>query len=355
MASQSDVHRLVDLRSDALCAPTEAMWEAMRRAEVGWALKGEDQAVNKLEAIGAELLGKEAALFVPTCSMANVLALMTIGEPGTRLIAGRTMHVATTEALSLAHPIGLIPHLVDDGPGVPDWDEIVEAFACCDKGPGARVSLLCLENSHNNAGGVAITAERTVAVADIARRFGAAVHLDGARLFNSAVALGVPASSLAEPADTVSISLSKGLGAPLGALLCGSQAVIEGARLSAKRIGAASMHKAGIFAAAGLVALTTMIDQLAEDNDRAAMLARSIAELPGLYVRPQDAQTNLVLVELAPSSPPAHEIVAELARRGVLALARAQHSIRFVTYRQISDRDISLAAQALGRVVGETS
>jgi threonine aldolase len=337
--------KVIDLRSDALCAPTAEMWEAMRRAEVGWALYGEDRNVRELEELGASILGKEAALLVSTCSMANVLGLMTLAPPGTRLVAGRTMHVATTEALSISHPLGLMLDLVDDSSGVLIPEAVRDAITGLHRESQPRVSVVCLENSHNNAGGVAVSPAQTDAVADVAHRLGATIHLDGARLFNVAVALSVTPLKLAEAADTVAISLTKGLGAPWGALLCGSRAVIQDARINARRIGAASVHKAGIFAAAGIVALTVMPGRLGGDHHWAGELARELCSLPGLHV--PEPRTNLVLADTSSTGLTAMEIVTRLGQQHILVLARSRTSIRFATYRQIGGPEIKMAIEAL--------
>jgi len=338
---------VIDLRTDALSTPTEAMWEAMRRAEVGWAVRDEDPAVNELQRLAAELTGKEAALLVPACSTANLLALMTLGQHGTQVILEAGSHIVTTEEFGMVSVAGLFPRLLRGDAGVLDPDAVEAAIAEAIALGMPPTSLVCLENSHNNAGGVAITPAQTEAVAVVARRHAAMLHLDGARLFNSAHALGVPARRLAEPVDTVSISLNKGLCAPLGALLCGRRDMIERARSNARRIGAGSLHKAGLFAAAGVVALTQMVERLADDNRRAAGLARRLALLPGLRVDLARVQTNIVMTEVVAGGLSADALVRRLAERGVLALARPGERVRFVTHRLIGDAEIDRTALAV--------
>ena len=332
---------MIDLRSDALVPPSQEMWEAMRTAELGWALVGEDQSVNTLEALAADILGKEAAIFVPTCSMANLLALMTLGTRGTQVILESASHMATTEAGSLAYVCGLLPRIIEGTAGYLDENKIERVISVSRSGHLPRTTMVCLENSHNNAGGLAITSEQTEEAAEAAHRFGASVHLDGARLFNSATALHVPARKLTQHVDTVAISLNKGLCAPFGALLAGEQTVIAGVRENAWRIGASSIHKAGLFAAAGIVALHTMVDRLAEDNLLASQLAERIASVPGVEIVPENIRTNMVFMNTVALGCNADTFLGLLARRGVLAWRTSEHRIRMVTHRGVSARDIT--------------
>ena len=335
---------MIDLRTDALSRPTDEMWAAMRAAEVGWAYLGEDPSVNELERLGAGLLGKEAAVLVPTCTAANLLALMTLGTRGTQVILDPSAHTATSEARGYETVCGLRAGFVEARAGCPDLGAVEETILAAGKA-GLVTTVLCLENTHNNAGGVAVKPERTVALAALAHRHGASVHLDGARLLNAAVALGVPAARLTEDVDTVSLSLGKGLSAPCGALLAGPRAVIDRARVNLRVIGAASLHKAGIFAAAGIVALKSMIDRLADDNRRARQLGTGLAALPGLHVDLDTVQTNIVLADTA--GPAADALLGRLATRGVLGFRRSDTRIRFVTHRLIGDEEVSRAIAAV--------
>ena len=342
---------VIDLRSDVVAPPTEEMWEAMRSARTGWALVGEDPSVNELVELGARLVGKEAALFVPTCSMANLVALLTLGRPGEKVILESASHLATTERGGVEHVGRLIPRLVAGNRGVPALAVVAEALGESHGSELPRTSLLCLENTHNNAGGVAITPEQTAAVADFAHRHGVAVHLDGARLFNAAVALGRPADRLAGSVDTVAISLNKGLSAPEGALLCGSGAFVDRARRHAEHLGATSLHKAGLAAAAGLVALRTMVDRLADDHRRAYALATHLSAVTGLRIDLTTVRTNIVLVDTRPGGLAADELVRRLARQGILALARSPEQVRFVTHRLIGDAEIERTSAAVSEIL----
>jgi threonine aldolase len=337
---------MIDLRSDVVAPPTEEMWEAMRRATLGWALVGEDPSVNTLQALGAAILGKEAALFVPTCGAANLLALLSLTRPGEQVALESTMHLAWSEGQSLAFPAGLFPLLVDGARGAPDPSAVEAAIATPRIGHLGRTTLVCLENTHTNAGGTVLDSRQIGAVTEVAHRHGARVHVDGARLFNAAVTLGQSAEELVRAVDTVAVSLNKGLCAPEGALLAGSRETIDLAQSHAKCLGLASWHKAGIAAAAGLVALTTMIDRLADDHRRAMDLARGLGDVPGLRVDLAQVQTNIALAEVK-SGATASELVARLAECGVLTLARSERQVRFVTHRLIGDAEVEQAVAAV--------
>jgi threonine aldolase len=345
---------MIDLRSDVVAPPTDEMWEAMRRAPLGWALVGEDLAVNELEGYVADVLGKEAALLVPTCGAANLLALLSLTRPGEQIVLEAAMHLVWSEGQSLAFPAGLFPILVEARRGAPDPADVETALTTPRFGHLGRPSLVCLENTHTNAGGTVLDAGQIAAIAGVAHRHGAAVHLDGARLFNAAVALGCQARDLAAPVDSAAVSLNKGLCAPEGALLVGSRAVIASARANAKRLGMASWHKAGIAAAAGLIALRTMVARLADDHERAAQLAAGLAALPGLRIDPTQVQTNIVLAKLR-GELSADVFEARLAQHGVRALPRSPRVVRFVTHRLIGDAEVEHAVSACSRALGTPS
>ena len=341
---------VIDLRSDVFATPTDEMWAAMRAAEPGWAFFGQDPSVNRLEALTADLLGKEAALFVPSCTTANLAALLVLAPPGSRVVTEATSHIATSEAAGLVHLAGIVPVPVTGQAGRPDVAAVEAAFGASSGG----AALLCLENTHNTAGGTILTADQTDALAEIAHRHGARVHLDGARLFNAAVALGVPVHRLTAGADTVSVSLNKGLGAPFGALLAGSQAIVAEARVQAHRLGVGGIHLAGILAAAGLVALTSGIERLAEDHRRARLLAEQVATVPGLRVDLAAVETNIVAVDVSSLSVSADEFVARVAAHGVLGYRRSSSLVRFVMHRDIGDDAVARAATAIRDAAADT-
>ncbi len=273
----------------------------MRSAKLGWATYGEDKSVNELERRGAELLGKEAAVLVPTCSMANLAALLALTEPGDRVLVDSDAHIVVNEA---------------------NWLTEVARLEV-----GEPAAVVCIENTHTRRGGTVLTAEQTAELAARAPKS----HVDGARLANAAVALEVPLAELAAPVDTVALSLNKGLCGPMGTILAGDAATIARARVHLKRLGGGTIHKAGIFAAAGLLALD-LVDRLAEDHARAKLLARLIGA--------PEPETNIVLAELGAGA------VERLAEHGVLAMQFGDRT-RFVTHRLISDDDVVVASRAI--------
>ena len=337
----------IDLRSDLHGRPTDEMWEAMRAAPLGWATYGEDSSVNELQERVAGLLGKEAALWVPTCGMANLVALLTIARRGSVVVLEASSHVLTSEAMGIEQIAGLEPRSLSAHDGRLDPVEVEELIV------EARAAMLVLENTHTRAGGTVLTPELTAELAGAAQRHGAYVHLDGARLFNAAVALGIPVRELAAPVNTVAISLNKGLCAPMGTILAGQAKVIELAHRTLRELGGASVHKAGIPAAAALVALDALVDRLADDHRRARELAALLQDVSGLDVRPAEIETNIVLVDVGGTGLAPDEFLRLLAERGVLGMERDTTRVRFVTHRLIGDAEISRAAEAVAAVVAE--
>jgi threonine aldolase len=335
---------MIDLRSDLLTVPTEEMWEAMRAAELGWATYGEDAAVNELCGRVADLLGKPAALWMPTCGMANLVALLTFCERGESVVLESTSHVLTSEGMGIVELAGLEPRSLwaADGRMAPEHvEELVRE---------SDAALLVLENTHTRAGGTTLSVELTEALGAAAARHGCRVHIDGARLVNAAAALDVPLAALAAPANSVAFSLNKGLGAPIGAVLAGSDAVVDRARLILRRVGGASVHRAGIAAAAALVALDTMLERIPEDHRRAGDLAERVAGVPGLRLVPETVETNIVLVDVSETGLEPEEFLRRLQDEGVRALERDTSRIRLVTHRLIGDEDVERAAEALAAV-----
>jgi len=338
---------VIDLRSDLHAYPTDEMWDAMRSAKLGWATYGEDPSVNELQERMAGLLGKEAALWVPTCGMANLVALLTIAPRGSTVVLEASSHVLTSEAMGIEEVAGLEPWSLWAEDGRLDPAEVEEAIV--DRG----ALMLVLENTHTRGGGTVISPELTAELAAAAQSHGAYVHLDGARLFNAAVALGVPVAELAAKPNTVAVSLNKGLCAPMGAILAGRRPVIELAHETLRRLGGASVHKAGIAAAAALVALDTLVERLADDHRRARELGALLDEIPGLEVEPAEIETNIVLVDVTGTELYPEEFVRQLAERGVLGLERDTSRVRFVTHRLIGDAEISRAAEIVAALAAE--
>ena len=337
---------MIDLRSDLCAVPTDAMWEAMRKAELGWPRFGEDASLNTLCARGAALLGKPAATWVPTCGMANLAALLTLCEPGDRVVLESASHVLSSEGMGITGIARLEPRPVHAPDGRPDAGAVEDEIAT------SGATLLVLENTHTRAGGTVLTVGLTERLVESARRHDCSVHVDGARLANAAVALDVPLAELARPADSVALSLNKGLSAPFGALLAGGETVVERASTILHRLGGATMHRAGIAAAAGVVALDTMIERLADDHRRARDLATRLTGIDGLAVRNDPVETNIVLVDVRGTGKQAGELVESLDAAGVRAMSFDAGTMRFVTHRLIGDAEVEDAAAVVAGVVG---
>lgn len=341
MTSSETVSKVIDLRSDTVTQPTPAMLKAMMEAELGDDVLGDDPTVKRLEARAAQMMGKEAALFTASGTMSNLLALLSHCQRGDEVIVGDKSHTLLFEvggAFALGG-LGLRPVRNDEGGGL-DLDELRQAIRGDDV-HFPRTGLICLENTHNRCGGTVLGEADMTAVAAIARGKGLPLHLDGARLFNAAVALGVPASRLAQPADSVCFSLCKGLACPIGSLLCGPGEFIERARRFRKMVGG-GMRQVGIIAVPGLIALETMIDRLAEDHDN----ARLLAQIPGLRLEPPP-QTNLVFFVTDGYDVPAFQ--EQLWAAGVLSLVEDQR-IRMVTHYGIERADVEEALERTWRV-----
>ncbi len=342
----SELPETIDLRSDLHARPTEEMWEAMRAAPLGWATYGEDPSVKRLEETVADLLGKEAGLWVPTCGMANLVVLLTVAPRGGTVVLEASSHVLTSEAMGITAIAGLEPRTLWAKDGRLDPGEVEELVV------ETKASLLVLENTHTRAGGTVMTPELTTSLAAAVQQHGTYVHLDGARLANAAVALDVPLRELAAPVNTVAFSLNKGLCAPMGTILVGHAKVIELAHRTLRRLGGASVHKAGIPAAAGLLALD-LVDRLADDHKRARKLGSLLQQIKGLRLDPERIETNIVLVDVGRTGLLPDELLPLLAERGVLGLERDTSRIRFVTHRLIGDAEIARAAETVAAVVAE--
>ncbi len=343
------MERPIDLRSDTVTTPTEAMRRAMAAAEVGDDVYQEDPTVRRLEAMAAEKMGKEAGLFVPSGTMGNAVAVMTHTRRGDEVILEAESHIYYYEVAGIAVLSGALPRTV---PGVRGaiTPELLESAL---RGPNIHyppTTLLCMENTHNRAGGAVIPLETMRATSDLAHRRGLAVHLDGARIFNAAIALGVPAAAIAATADSVMFCLSKGLGAPVGSVLTGTRAFIERARKNRKMLGG-GMRQAGVIAAAGIVALETMVDRLQEDHENARYLAENLAEIPGLVVDPATVQTNMVMCDVVKPGLSAEELSRRLRERQVLVNANGPSRLRFVTHKDVSRADIARALEIIKDVM----
>lgn len=325
----------IDLRSDTVTKPSPAMREAMARAEVGDDVYGEDPSVNRLQALAAAQLGKEAALFVPSGTMANQIALRTLTEPGDAAIAARDAHMVLYESGGAAALSGV--QLVEIGEhGSFDPDALRQAVYPADD-HFARTRVILVENTHNRSGGRVFPFERLQQVCRTARELGLRLHMDGARLFNAEAATGIDAARWAEPFDTVSFCLSKGLGAPVGSLVVGSQALVERAHRFRKQLGG-GMRQAGILAAAGIFALEHNRKRLADDHANARRLAEGLAALPGVAV-PAPPESNIVMFQRANAA----AWSAALRARGVLINPVARDALRAVTHLDVGAAEIDAA------------
>jgi threonine aldolase len=338
----------IDLRSDTVTVPTPEMRRAMFEAEVGDDVYGEDPTVNQLEQEAAALLGKEAALFVPTGTQGNQVAIMTHTSRGDEVIVEADSHVFYYEVGGIAALSGCQVRPLKGFRGAMDPNE-VEAAIRTENIHFPRTALICLENTHNRSGGCILPQENVVAICEVAHRHSIPVHMDGARLFNAAVAQGKPAAELAAPVDSVMFCLSKGLAAPVGSLLVGSREFISRARKNRKLLGG-GMRQAGILAAAGLVALRTMIDRLAEDHANARRLADGLSLISGLQVERETVQTNMVMVDILDSRWEATVLSGALARAGVLCNAVGPRRIRLVTHKDVTAEDVAEALDRMERV-----
>jgi len=320
---------IIDLRSDTVTKPTPAMRAAMAAAEVGDDVYGEDPTVNRLEREAAEVFGKEAAIFVPTGTMGNQIAIRLHTQHGQEVICESRAHVLDWEMATMAAFSGCMPRTVVAERGILTWDRIKQAI-----GPKlyfrARTGLICIENTHNMAGGTVTPLAILQEIWAGAREAGLPVHLDGARIFNAATALGTTVAELSAGFDTVMFCLSKGLGAPVGSMLVGSKAMIERARIFRKALGG-GMRQAGVLAAAGLIALHEMPGRLHEDHANARLLAEALAAHSSVEIDLCTVQTNIVIFTLR-NGGDAAALVAALKRKDVLASAIGPHAVRLVTH-----------------------
>ncbi len=338
------MHSVIDLRSDTVTRPTAAMRAAMAEAEVGDDVYEDDPTVNALQDQAALLMGKEAGLFVPSGTMGNALALMTHTRPGDEVLMDSDAHSMLYELglpATLAH---VLTRQFRSKAGIPDVEEIAGYIHGSSlHAPGT--SLIILENTHNRAGGTVIPLEVHKAVQALAKAHGLAVHLDGARLFNAAIATGIPAAAFAACTDSVTFCLSKGLGCPVGSVLCGTHTFIDRARRFRKMLGG-GMRQVGILAAAGIYALENNIERLAEDHLHARRLATGLADAPGIALETREPPTNMVYFR---TLLPAAHVADALAARDVLCGVTGPNRIRLVTHLDIDAEDIDRTVAILNQ------
>jgi threonine aldolase len=351
---EGGIVKAIDLRSDTVTLPTPEMREAMYRAELGDDVYGEDPTVNRLQEMAAERMGKEAALFVVSGTMGNLTCLLTHCARGDELIMGHLAHTFLFEAGGSAAVGGIHTRTVPNQPDGTLLLEDIEAAIRSDNEHYPRSRLVCLENTHNRCGGAVLTPEYTSAVCNLAHAHGLSVHLDGARVFNAAVALGVDVRELVRDVDSVQFCLSKGLSCPVGSLVCGSAKFAGRARRNRKVLGG-GMRQVGVLAAAGIVALEKMVDRLAEDHENARRLAEGIAATPGLVIDLERVQSNLVIfglgddVEMTPE-----EFVAALAGEGVRLNSIGGRRFRAVTHYGVVAEDIETSIAGLQQVMANS-
>ena len=339
---------VIDLRSDTVTQPTPEMRHAMTTAPLGDDVFGDDPTVNRLEEVAAARLGKEASVFLPSGTMGNLVGVAVHARSGEEIIADAESHVFLYEAAGSAAVAGVQIRPVATQAGVMSPEQVEAAVRPRDDPHVPLTAALFLENTHNVHGGVVWPLDALRAASAAARGQGLRVHLDGARIFNASVALGVAVADLAAQADTVTFCLSKGLGCPAGSLFCGSREAVDQGRRWRKRLGGA-MRQTGVLAAAGLIALDTMVDRLAEDHANARTLAEGLDELPGLSCDLTRVQTNLVYFDVAKGS--AAEFQDGCRRRGLLGEATDKHRVRFVTHHGITSADIQSALAICEEVV----
>lgn len=341
----------IDLRSDTVTKPTAAMRAAMASAEVGDDVYGEDPTVNRLEERAAQIAGKEAALFVPTGVMGNTIGLKLHTEHGQEIICDSRSHILNYELSMMAWFAGCVPRAIPTPNGILDWDRIRREIRPL--GPhAAPTGLIEIENSHNVGGGTLYSKAGIDDICNRAHDLGLPVHMDGARLFNAAVATGLAPAAIVEKVDTVMFCLSKGLGAPVGSMLAGSRKMMDRARLYRKRLGG-GMRQAGMLAAAGLIALEEMPARLKEDHENAKTLALGLEKVQGIAIEPDKVYTNIVIFEIEQTGLVAVDLCERLKKRGVLAIPFGHTLVRFVTHYDVSRADCETAVSIVQSILKE--
>lgn len=341
----------IDLRSDTLTLPTEEMLQSVLTARLGDDSRDGDPTVLELEALGAEMMGKEAGLFMPSGTMSNLIAMRTHVEPGATAVVEQSAHLYGAEIGGIAAACSLLVQPVPGHHGAMDLDKL--------RGAARRVKvlfptpgILCLENTHNAAGGTVVPLENIESACSLAREHGLRVHLDGARIFNASVASGIKVTTFTAHADTVSFCLSKGLSAPVGSVLTGPKSFIDRARMVRRALGG-TLRQAGVLAAPGLVALWTMVDRLAEDHANARVFAEAVADMEGLSVDLATVQSNIINLDVGGLGIDAVTFASHLDPLGVRGLPGMETTVRFVTYRGVSRDDIQRAVDVIRGLVAE--
>lgn len=341
--------RFIDLRSDTVTTPTDEMREAMMKAKVGDDVYKEDPTVNELEELAASIFKKEAALFVVSGTMANQVSVMTYTQRGDEIIVGRNSHIYNYEVGALAALSGVQALPLNDENGMFSLLELEEAIRP-ENIHFPKTALIALENTHNRAGGTAISKKYIDEVADIAEKYGIPLYLDGARIFNACIALNIEPAKMVERVDALMFCLSKGLSAPIGSVIVGRKDFIEKARKMRKRLGG-GMRQAGVIAACGIVALTKMVERLKEDHENAEILAKKLSEVKGIVVEPVAVRTNMVYFMLLPGVIDAPTLAKKLLERGIKISVVSKRRVRLVTHKDVAREDVIEAAKAIKEVI----
>ena len=339
----------IDLRSDTVTLPTDEMREAMNSAKVGDDVYQEDPTVNQLEELASKKVGKEAALFVPSGTMGNLISVLTHCQRGNEVILEMNSHIYYYEVGGMSAVAGVIPRLVVGDKGIPNTQDIKMALRD-ENLHFPKTTLICLENTHNRAGGTIFPPKITEEICQLAHQRNIQVHLDGARIFNAAIALDIEPALLTKNVDSVMFCLSKGLSAPVGSILAGSKEFIQRARKNRKMLGG-GMRQAGILAAAGIIALENMVERLEEDHKNARILGEGLADIGGINVDLETIQTNMVNIDLNKSGMDTYKFLPKLAEHNILGSPRPPNKVRLVTHYGISEEDIYATIKAIKEIV----
>jgi threonine aldolase len=340
---------MIDLRSDTITLPTEEMREAMHRAELGDDSRDGDPTVRRLEEAAAAMLGKEAGLFVASGTMSNLVALLAHTGRGGEVLFDAESHIMRSEMGGIAALAGLFYRTVPSTRGAADLAEIEERLSDRLAPNKLATALVCVETTHNSAGGAVIPLDYLSRLRALTSGKGIPLHIDGARVFNAAVALGVPVSNIARHCDSIGFCVSKGLSAPFGSVLCGSSAFIERARAYRRMVGGA-MRQAGVMAAAGIVALERMVDRLTEDHGRARRISEGLHAIDPRLTNPKLVETNIIMLEVAHTGADAKGWISALEKHGLRAGAWSRNSLRLVTHRHIDDAAVEQAVAIIRAV-----
>lgn len=341
----------IDLSTDARTMPTNKMWKAMQDIELSSVPFRGREVVEALMDKACDLTGQAAALLLPSCTMANLIATMVHADRGDQVILEEGSHIAWSEGWGMASIAGILPRMMKGHRGEITTIDLIRAIEDERFSHKPCTKLLCLENTHNASGGTVLSQAYAAETCSAMRERGIAVHLDGARIFNAAVALKLPVRNITQMYDSVVFNLNKGLSAPEGAVLCGSAAFVKKAERLATALGGASQHKADILAAAGLIAIDEMLEGIADDHRRARQFARSIQEIPGIQIDLDTVQTNIVMADVSESGLDAAELLSRLQQQGVAAYLYNRKMVRFVFHRHIGDEDAARAAARLENVI----